>query len=91
MTTWIIFHCYIIQIEKDITVIEINAIKKDEKTVNKYLFDNITGYVYDIDVHILIGQILKDETGVYEMHDEDTFIISRISLIDDYRVPRGEL
>ncbi len=78
-------------IEKDITVIEINAIKKDEKTVNKYLFDNITGYVYDIDVHVLIGQILKDETGVYEMHDEDTFIISRISLIDDYRVPRGEL
>lgn len=78
-------------IEKNINVIEINAIKKGEKTVNKYLFDIITGFVYDIDIHILIGKILKDETEVYEMLDMNTFIISKISLIEEYRVPRGEL
>ena len=71
-------------VQKQINVIEIKAVKKDETEIDKYLLDIITGYVYDIDIHVLIGQILKDETGIFEMLDSTTFIISKLSLINEF-------
>ena len=67
-----------------IKVKKIKAIKKDQTLINEYWFDENTGNVYDLDVNILIGRVNKDATGLPEMKDTTTYIISHLTRVNNF-------
>ena len=67
---------------------KIKAVKWNNNTVNEYWYDNKTGYVFDIDVDVLIGQVKKDQNNLPEMKNIQTYIISNLSELDKYKLSK---
>ena len=73
---------------KKIKTFKIKAVTKDSSTVNEYWYNPDTGYVFDIDVDVLIGRINKDKNNLPEMRDIETYIISNLSELDKYKLSK---
>ena len=74
---------------KKIKTFKINGKKKESDDIREYWYDPDTGYVFDIDVDILIGQVNKDKNNLPEMMDLNTYIISTLSKIDRYKLAKN--
>lgn len=72
--------------KKTIKTFKIRAIKLNDKNINEYWYHEETGYVYDIDVNVLIGKVKKDKYNLPEMKDMNTYIISELNQLEQYKL-----
>lgn len=75
---------------KTITVSKVQAVIRDPytkvvgKTVENYWLDIDSGHVYDYETTNIIGKVKKDKSGVLEMTNGNTYIISMTIPINRY-------
>ena len=75
--------------KKTIQTYKIKAIKINHTDIKEYWYHEKTGYVYDIDVDVLIGKVKKDKYNIPEMKDMNIYIISELSQLDKYKLDKN--
>jgi superfamily II DNA or RNA helicase len=72
-----------IKVKKIRAVIKLNDIYSEE---NYYWFYDVTGIVYNYELNYPIGRISKDDNGLFEMLDDNVYIISYIIDIPNFNI-----